>query len=83
MAAITVGTGTPVAVDLSNLLHPVIQNLGPGVVYLDATADVTANTGVKIDVNVAYEFLRTFNQGGKIYLIASQANTSVRTLAVS
>jgi hypothetical protein len=59
----------------------VLQNLGPGDIYVDFANTVTAANGFKISVNGAYEFPRTANEQ-EIYVIASVADTDVRVLLV-
>jgi len=79
---ITVGT-TPVSLGLDSDSTPVVQNLGPGVVYMDSTEDVTTATGLKLNVGDTYEFFRDLNQaGGEIFLVSDQAATDVRVMVV-
>ena len=59
-----------------------IQNLGPGVLYMDSVEDVTPLSGVKITVNNAYEFAKRVNtSSGVIWLVATQT-TDVRYMEV-
>ena len=83
MAAITVGATDVVEFDMAGMTNPVIQNLGPGVVYFGIEPDVDDDTGVQLAVGAAYEFRRVFGDGDVIYLISSQSATSVRTLVVA
>lgn len=42
---------------IGNGARVVVQNLGPGVIFLSRSADVDpAGPGIKVDVDVAYEF---------------------------
>lgn len=82
----TVGTAAA-AVDLSGYPDKgrvgqtlMIQNLGPGNVYVDATNAVTADTGIKIGIGGGWEIQNW--TGGSIYLISDLANTDVRIVAV-
>lgn len=58
---------------------PVIQNLGPGTVYLDTDGDVDATSGLKIDPGAVYEFPISGGNMG-IWIVASEANTDVRVI---
>lgn len=79
---ITVGTSA-VSLGLDSSSTPVIQNLGPGNVYIDSTDQVTTSTGLKLGVGDVYEFLRDLNQaGGEIFLVADAGNTDVRYVVV-
>ena len=79
---LTVGV-TPVALPEGNEATPVIQNLGPGIVYFDSDATVTVATGIRLGVGSAYEFPRDLGLGGgKLYLVSTLAATDVRYLAV-
>lgn len=59
---------------------PVIQNLGPGVLYVDVDAEVTADSGLRIPVDTAYEWPRDITKS--IYAISDMAGTDVRILLV-
>lgn len=81
-----VGT-TAVAVDLSDYTDVgkagqtvMIQNLGPGNVYLDAVDSVATDTGIKIGIGGGWEISNW--TGGSIYLVADLASTDVRVVAV-
>jgi len=76
---LTVGT-TPVRLPVHGA--PVIQNLGPGVLYMDASETVDVNTGIRIPVGQAYEFTRTLEvSSGALFLVATQT-TDVRCMEV-
>jgi hypothetical protein len=76
---VTVGT-TAVEVPIKVSATPVIQNLGPGVLYLDTDETVTTATGLKIDVGSAYEFPRDVDRS--VFMVASVASTDVRIMVV-
>lgn len=60
-----------------------VQNLGTGVVYVDADPAVTAATGVQIPVNGSILFDKDMNKaGGALYLISTIAATDVRYMIV-
>lgn len=79
MAKVTVGTA-PVQLPVDVGETPVIQNLGPGVLYLDTRSNVAAGTGLKIPVDSAYEWPKDLTK--TVYAIADAANTDVRVLVV-
>ena len=75
-----VGT-TVVNLDLPRSSRPVIQNLGPGVLYLDSDPDVTVDSGLQLPVGAVYEFFYPLaGQDVGLSLISSLANTDVRVL---
>lgn len=80
---ITVGT-TPVSLAVDATSTPVIQNLGPGVLYLDNNAALTAATGLQLAVGDSFEFPGDLTYAGSvgIYMLASVAGTDVRVLVV-
>lgn len=59
----------------------VIQNLGPGDVFLDTEGTVTPTAGLKIPVNATYEF-PTASADDNVWLVASAANTDVRVIRI-
>lgn len=72
---------TVVNLDLPRSARPVIQNLGPGVLYLDSDPDVTVNSGLQLPVGAVYEFLMPLaGSDAGLSLISSLANTDVRIL---
>lgn len=75
-----VGT-TVVNLDLPRSCRPVIQNLGPGVLYLDSDPDVTVDSGLQLPVGAVYEFAQPLaGNEVSLSLISSLANTDVRVL---
>lgn len=76
---LTVGT-TPVRLPVEGA--PVLQNLGPGVLYMDSVPDVDVNTGIRVPVNQAYEFVKKLDlTSGALFLVATQS-TDVRYMEV-
>jgi hypothetical protein len=60
-----------------------VQNLGPGNLFVDRDPAVTAATGLKLTVGQTAEFLRSAgNGGGEVWVIADQAATDVRVLPI-
>ena len=76
---ISVGVA-PAAIPIRQGDRPVIQNLGPGDLYIDTEPDVTTASGIKIVVDGSYEFpmdpLKT------VYAVASVDATDVRVMVV-
>jgi hypothetical protein len=78
MAQVDVGT-VPVRLPVQGTTRPMIQNLGPGIVYMDRDEDVDATTGIKLEVGDVYEFPTDVSAGGSsVYLISDTADTDVR-----
>lgn len=59
----------------------VLQNLGPGDVYVDGANDVDTDSGLKVPSGAVYEFPRTQNEFA-YWMVASEAATDVRVLVV-
>lgn len=83
---VSVGT-SPVELDLSDYpdvgdtgQRVTLQNLGPGVVYFDGFDDVSASTGVKLDVDGYWELVIV--RPTTLYLVADQVSTDVRFFVV-
>lgn len=79
MAKATVGLAA-VALPVDVGETPVIQNLGPGVLYLDTRPNVTPATGLQVPVNSAYEFPNDVTR--QVYAVATMAGTDVRIMIV-
>lgn len=76
-----VGTSA-VSLGVAQSVTPVIQNLGPGNLYLGNSA-VATSTGFKITPGSAYEFPRHLSYGvGALWAVADQVNTDVRILQI-
>ena len=61
--------------------RPVIQNLGPGNVYLDTDGDVDEDSGLKLVPNAVYEF-PTVGSYSNVWIVSDQADTDVRVIEV-
>ena len=92
MANVTVGTSSPVPVVVPGDALLILQNLGPGNVYMDTASNVTTGTGIKLVVDAGYEFGHQIpwgsgvdfpSAGTTIYAIADQAGTDLRTVVMS
>lgn len=63
--------------------RPVIQNLGPGNVYLDTDGDVDALSGFRIAAGGVYEFPTSGASSPRgIFMVADAANTDVRIVGM-
>lgn len=79
---LVIGT-EPVMLPYKGHVTPMLQNLGPGIVYFDADPDVAPDTGIQMQVNTVYEFPRDLsNGGGGIWLVADTADCDVRIIRV-
>lgn len=78
---VIVGTTPHALVEVTRNQTPVIQNLGPGDLYLDFSSTVAVGNGLKVVPDGSYEFLHDLP--GRLYLVASQASTDVRILVVN
>lgn len=79
----TLGT-TPIQLPGVGKGRPVIQNLGPGNVYLGtAQAEADPDEGFKIVPGGGYEFSSAagFEAGG-VWVVADAANTDVRVISI-
>lgn len=75
---VDVGT-TPEKLPVGPGSTPIVQNIGPGVLYLDFSSGVSADTGFQIEVGGAYEFPKDLPKD--LYAVAS-VQTDVRILVV-
>lgn len=81
---VTVGvTATPLVFGGGDT--PLIQNLGPGTVYLGRDDTVTAGSGIQLGVGAAYEFPSDLGVSGSstVYLVSDAAGTDVRYMVVN
>lgn len=82
MAKLTVGV-TPVEVPRSGPGRPVIQNLGPGTVYLDTDNDgVTTGDGLRLEPGDAFEFTHAASYETGVWLVSDTADTDVRVIVM-
>lgn len=64
-------------------MRPVIQNLGPGDLYLGTSNTSITSRGVKLPINAVYELPATLTEGaGQVWLAASGGNCDVRIINV-
>lgn len=63
--------------------RPIIQNLGPGDLYVGTTANDLITTGLYLPINAVYEFPTVVVEGpGAIWLQASGSQCDVRIINV-
>lgn len=60
----------------------IIQNLGPGVIYIDVDETATTSGGLQIPVDAVYEFPSNAGAEVEVSVISTEASTDVRTLIV-
>lgn len=61
--------------------RPVIQNLGPGTVYIDTDENVSTATGFQLSPGTVYEF-PVSGAYSKLYAVADEDNTEVRLVRI-
>jgi hypothetical protein len=65
--------------------QPIIQNLGPGIVYIGPwdNAEALTGLGLKLVVNAVYEYPATLVEGAnKLYVTTDANSTDVRIINV-
>lgn len=65
-----------------NRARPLVQNLGPGNVYLDTDGDVDADSGFKITPGAVYEFPTSGAFSVGIWMVADVDGTDVRVIGM-
>ena len=79
---ITVADGA-VNLGYSGTQRPLVQNLGPGILYISSSANDLATEGIEIAPDAAYELPATLNEGAQqLYALAVGDDCDVRTLNV-
>jgi len=82
MATITVAAGAT-QLAFSGTQQCVVQNLGPGVLYLGATNASLTTEGIQLPVGAVYELPAVVQDGiGAVWVQASGGDCDVRTLNV-
>jgi len=78
MAALT----NPVS-SFASSTRPIVQNLGPGTLWLGTSSTTLETYGIKLPVNAVYELPAELILGaGAIYLKATDGNCDVRIINV-
>lgn len=63
--------------------QPIVQNLGPGVLYVGTSANNLTTTGLYLPAGAVYEFPNTVVEGaGAIWIQASGGDCDVRIINV-
>jgi hypothetical protein len=82
MATITVASGAT-QLPYTGTQQCVVQNLGPGVLYLGATNANLSTEGLQLPVGAVYEFPAVIQDGaGAVWVQAIGGDCDVRTLNV-
>lgn len=76
-----VGTA-PVSIPLGGRGRPIIQNLGPGILYLDTDAAATTTDGLELQVGDSFEFYTAGSMETGISVVSTMANTDVRVVTM-
>jgi hypothetical protein len=78
MAALTNPVG-----HFAGTTRPIVQNLGPGILWLGTSSTTLETYGLKLPVNAVYELpAELFEGAGAIYLKATDGNCDVRIINV-
>jgi hypothetical protein len=62
--------------------RPVVQNLGPGTVYLETDGDVDIDNGFQIAPGAVYEFPSSGAGSRGIWIMADVSDTDVRVVGM-
>jgi hypothetical protein len=74
---------TPTNSGFSGTQQPIIQNLGPGNLYIGTSSTNLSTTGLYLPAGAVYEFPATLVEGaGAIWLEADAPDTDVRVINV-
>ena len=69
--------------EYSSTQQPIIQNLGPGTLYISASSTDLVNSGIQLPTGAVYEFPTTLVEGsGTVFIQASGSNCDVRMMNV-
>jgi hypothetical protein len=64
-------------------MQPIVQNLGPGILYVGTSSTDLTTEGLQLPVGAVYEFPRNLVDGaGQVWIQASGANCDVRIINV-
>lgn len=63
-------------------VRPVLQNLGPGNVYIDTSGAVDADSGFRLMPGSVYEFPTSGANSKGIWVMADSANTDLRIVSM-
>jgi hypothetical protein len=69
----------PIDTGLGGTQRPIIQNLGPGILYVGSSPNNLVNKGLKLVANAAYEYPDNLVSGpGKVFIQADFDDCDVR-----
>jgi hypothetical protein len=73
----------PVKPALSRTARPIVQNLGPGTIYLNTSSQNVVSSGIKMEPMAVYEFPTSLVEGaGDLWFEATGDVCDVRILNV-
>jgi hypothetical protein len=70
----------PVRLPFTGADRPLVQNLGPGTVYLGRSATNLVATGIQLEDGDGFEFGTLDNAGGELWVIAVGESADVRVI---
>jgi hypothetical protein len=74
---------TPTDSGYSGSQQPIIQNLGPGVLYIGSNGTDLENTGLYLPAGAIYEYPATLvNGAGSVWLLATLDTVDVRIINI-
>ena len=74
---------TPVNTGYTGSQQPIIQNLGPGNIYIGTSSANLSTTGLYLPAGAVYEFPATIVEGaGQVWIEADAGSTDVRIINV-
>lgn len=74
---------TPVDTGYTGSQQPIIQNLGPGNIYIGTSSANLSTTGLYLPAGAVYEFPATIVEGaGQVWIEADAGSTDVRIINV-
>lgn len=78
---VLVGTST-VDLGIRTRVMPIIQNLGPGDLFLNTDEPVTLENGIRLLEGEAMQFMTQSAQEAGIWLVATEEDTDVRIISI-
>lgn len=78
----SVGVAAVQLAGVSGKQRPVIQNLGPGTLYLGEDNTVSTGNGLQLPVGAVFEYASAIANDTAVWAVSSLAATDVRVLAL-
>lgn len=78
---VLVGTEV-VDLGIRNRVLPIIQNLGPGDLFINTDEPATLTNGLRLKPGEAMQFMTPSAQEAGIWVIATEADTDVRIISI-